>query len=252
MSFESESIFSMSTILFSMRIRGLLSRWFIKRATFDELRSAHDQLEMLLRNFLPLRGAHHQDLWVLSETGLREGYFVEFGGYDGVASSNTLILEKSFGWSGIVVEPGIGFRESLLSSRSCILDFRAVWDKSGESILFDEDVIEGYLSVASEDKLVVTQNNTSKYSVDTVTLLDLLDDHDAPNRIDYISVDIEGSELRVLREFFKSNSQYEVKCWTVEHNFRGNRTDLENLFARNGYRAIHKELSYRDYWFKLE
>jgi len=229
--------------------KDLLRRYFIKRSTFEELRVAHGQLEVLLSKVLPLQGAHHQDLWVLSEIRSKKGFFVEFGGYDGVTSSNTFILEKSFDWSGIVVEPGIGFRESLSLSRGCSLDFRAVWDSSGEKIYFTEDTTEGYLSVATQDQSVTTFNKSSEYPVTTVTLFDLLLEHRAPTHIDYISVDIEGSELRVLKEFFRRNSQYEVMCWTVEHNFRENKIELENLFVKNGYRAIHKELSYRDYWF---
>jgi hypothetical protein len=73
--------------------------------------------------------------------------------------------------------------------------------------------------------------------------------HDAPKVIDYISVDIEGSEIRVLSEFFEKNSKYEVKCWTVEHNFRNDRKSLRDLFTDHGYEVVNEELSYRDYWF---
>lgn len=232
-----------------MVIGEMIRRFLVKRKTFDNLNRSHFQLQAIGRDLLKLHSAHFQDLWVLSEVGFKTGYFVEFGGYDGKASSNTYCLEKEYGWTGIIVEPGFSFRESLISNRSCVLDYRAVWDKTGEKIGFKEDVLEGYLSVAVEDSLVDSSNESLQYLVDTVTLFDLLSEHGAPESIDYISVDIEGSELRVLTEFFERNDRFDVRCWTVEHNFKESRDNLERLFSINGYIAVNKELSYRDYWF---
>lgn len=227
----------------------ILRKFFVKRKTFDQLITSHNQLTQLLEKILHFRSAHFQDLWVLSIFGTTKGYFVEFGGYDGVASSNTYILEKTYGWSGIVAEPGVSFRQSLLTHRNCILDFRALWDTSNESIFFLEDNIEGYLSVATQDQKVMTGNKSSTYEVKTVTLLDLLNEQNAPEKIEYVSVDIEGSEIRVLREFFAKNSKYLIKTWSVEHNFRSDRDELKKLFVNNGYKVVNEELSYRDYWF---
>ena len=229
-----------------------LRKYFVKRKTLEFTKTGFNQLENLVREILELRSAHFQDLWILTRNKGNDGYFVEFGGYDGITSSNTFMLEKKYGWSGIVVEPGLGFKESLISNRNCILDFRAVWDSSGDHITFKEDIVEGYLSVVSEDELVETGNDYVEHLVGTITLLDLLVEHDAPYLIDYISVDIEGSELRVLREFFAKNSKYSIKCWTVEHNFRIDRDLLKTLFVNNGYKVVNEELSYRDYWFIKE
>ena len=124
--------------------------------------------------------------------------------------------------------------------------------KSNEKILFKEDTVEGYLSVASDDMSVNTLNEITEYFVETITLVDLLREHGAPAEIDYISVDIEGSELRVLDSYFKSNDFFRVNRWSVEHNFRKDRIELENLFISNGYRLVNRELSYRDYWFELK
>lgn len=234
-------------ILFS-----LARKYLIKRKTFDHLSASHNQLTKLVQTCLDLRAAHFQDLWALSIFGTSAGYFVEFGGYDGVASSNTYLLEKKYGWSGIVAEPGVSFKQNLVASRNCTLDFRALWDSSDESIFFFEDNIEGYLSVAAQDQKVITGNKSSTYEVKTVTLLDLLNDHGAPDEIEYISVDIEGSEMRVLREFFAKNSKYSIKCWSVEHNFRRDRDLLRNLFVNNGYKLVNEALSYRDFWFVKE
>ena len=36
--------------------------------------------------------------------GLRGGHFIEIGGYNGVCMSNTKMLERHFGWSGMLIE----------------------------------------------------------------------------------------------------------------------------------------------------
>src|SRR5262249_43957579 len=47
-----------------------------------------------------------QDIFALSVCDENhKGYFVEFGGGDGITYSNTYMLETAFGWTGIVAEP---------------------------------------------------------------------------------------------------------------------------------------------------
>ena len=48
------------------------------------------------------------------------GYFVDVGAYDGITLSNTFILEKHLGWSGICIEPNPEAFEKLRANRSCI------------------------------------------------------------------------------------------------------------------------------------
>ena len=56
-----------------------------------------------------------QDLWVLYETKTKKnGFYVEFGATNGLTISNSLLLEKNFGWTGILAEPSpISFSEHI-------------------------------------------------------------------------------------------------------------------------------------------
>ena len=63
-------------------------------------------LAYVLKNFDLSKAQIFQDIFVLFMTNEKKGgYFVEFGATNGVTLSNTYLLEKSFGWEGILAEP---------------------------------------------------------------------------------------------------------------------------------------------------
>ena len=143
-----------------------------------------------------------QDLfvrWWLREK--REGYFVEFGATDGISLSNTKNLEQHFGWNGILAEPARRWHAALRENRSCAIEAACVRSNSGETLLFNE-VAEAELSTLVEfsdkDFHAEARQRGNVYSVNTISLRDLLNKHDAPPHIDYLSIDTEGSELTIL------------------------------------------------------
>ena len=59
-------------------------------------------------NFDNIKSQINQDIFVLYTLDWkREGYFVEFGATNGIDLSNTYLLEKNFGWKGILSEPNL-------------------------------------------------------------------------------------------------------------------------------------------------
>ena len=69
--------------------------------------------------------------------------------------------------------------------------------------------------------------------------------------MDYISIDTEGNEYEILKNFnFK---KYQVKIFTVEHNFDAEKREkIKDLLTSNGYKNIYRYLSYMDDWYILE
>lgn len=195
----------------------------------------------------------NQDFFVLHETRWkRGGYFVEFGATDGRTLNNTWLLEKAFGWRGILAEPARLWRNALQGAgRSASLEFDCVWSKTGETLAFSEDP-RGELSTldnfsAADEHRRVRSNG---YSVQTVSLNDMLARHDAPGVMDYLSIDTEGSEYEILGALdFK---QYRFDCITCEHNFTPNREKIHDLLVANGYRRKFEEFSQFDDWYVFE
>ena len=149
------------------------------------------------------RSQVRQDLFVISELGFkRGGYFVEFRAQNSKDGSNSYMLEKKFGWQGIVCEPSRQYHESLKNFRDCEIDFRCVWSSSGEYLKFSDLGDTGLSTLTSllgEGLHGATRSATDskEYLVESVSLNQLLIDHRAPVEIDYISIDTEGSEFGI-------------------------------------------------------
>ena len=54
--------------------------------------------------------------------GMRNGFFVEAGAGDGLWISNTLLLERRYGWRGILVEPTRAFEDLVKNRPDAICD----------------------------------------------------------------------------------------------------------------------------------
>lgn len=220
-------------------------------ALFMELPDRHK--EKLLSIWRKANSQLGQDLFVLSELDFKmNGYFVEFGATDGVDLSNTWMLEKEFGWSGILAEPGRRWHRNLRQNRSCGIETNCVWRESNATLTFNETRF-GELSTI--DSYSDSDNNSSsrqkgeKYTVNTISLSDLLDKYDAPEDIDYLSIDTEGSEFEILEGFDFSKRRFRVI--TCEHNFTPQREAIHSLLTRNGYVRKHVEVSSVDDWYVL-
>jgi len=191
-------------------------------------------------------------LWVLGESGFkRKGYFVEFGATNGVAASNTWLLENFFDWNGILVEPNLSYHAELVGNRTCNIDSRVVWDESNKTVSFLQ-LSKPYLSVAKQDLRLLKKEeleNLTQIDVETITLTELLKQYEAPHEIDFISVDVEGSEERVLRAFFHDR-EYIVNLFSIEHNYRDPNESLLRFMLAQGYERVYPEHSGRDYWLR--
>lgn len=178
-----------------------------------------------------------QDSDVMNYHYIKNGYFVEVGAYDGDKLSNTYSLEHYFGWKGILIEANPIIFESLKKNRpnaKCI--DKACYSKTGLTLKFK---LEGLLSGIQDNLNTYKQKleTSNEVAVETETLTSILDRCDAPKAIDFLSIDVEGAEMEVLKGIdFHRYSFYFI---TVEHNFEPEkRAQMRNLLEKNGYRFM--------------
>jgi FkbM family methyltransferase len=199
-----------------------------------------------------------QDLWVLDKFAYkRGGFFIEFGATDGIMLSNTYLLEKEFGWHGLLAEPNPVFYEKLKINRTSLCSDACISKNTGEKVEFvlaDEfgGIGEFALAGKHKDKVNSYKEYDNVIEVMTISLEDFLIQNDAPSYIEYLSVDTEGSEYSILKDF--PFDKWNIQLITVEHNFEPQRELIFQLLSAYGYKRIeskwddwyYKEQEYRD------
>lgn len=163
--------------------------------------------------------ATRQDEWVIDSLKGREGgYFVEVGAYDGLRHSNTLALERHYRWHGLLVEadPDL-YRQTVANRPRCDHDDHAVEIADDQHVRFSRGgAWGGLVSFLPEAwRREADFRHTPEIWVRSLTLGTLLDRHDAPIIIDYLSLDVEGAEYPVLKEFLRFPT-YTFRRLTVE------------------------------------
>lgn len=167
-----------------------------------------------------------QDLFALEMSDYKHsGYFLEIGAYHSENMSNTYVLEKQYGWSGLALE-------------------------------IVKDRVDQYNNNRSS-KCVCADATTIDYQ-------ELLDSNGAPKAIDYLSLDIEPAPqtLKALQLILKTN--YSFNAITFEHDLYVDALNLgvkiaqKALLLHSGY-TLYKEnvcsgnnprFPFEDWWVK--
>jgi FkbM family methyltransferase len=196
-----------------------------------------------------------QDLWVLFELDhKRGGFFVEFGAADGIYLSNTYLLEKAYGWTGILAEPVPVWHDALRQNRKAYVIPKCVARASGQlvKIRVPKSSPE-YSSTLGDINQLVHKGQFRAFDsleVETISLNDLLEEGKAPSEIDYVSIDVEGSEVEVIESF--DFSRWCVRLFTIEHNTPERAAVIERILGAHGYRRCFREYSLFDGWYRLQ
>jgi len=191
---------------------------------------------------IPGRSYQGQDEFVLEVLGgLREGFFLDSGASNGFNGSNSLLLERHFGWHGVCVEPNKAMFETLVKYRSCICVNCCLYDREQDvEFLEDAGVYGGIIDEYDPQFLpfakkhaINEQGKISTIIKQAKTVRSILRDAHAPKIIDYWSLDTEGSELAILRSF--PFNDYHFRVLTVEHNCSPIREDIRQFLEGKGY-----------------
>jgi FkbM family methyltransferase len=162
------------------------------------------------------------------------GFFVEVGAYDGLSMSNTYLLEYKYNWKGICVECNPIHFNNLINNRpncnNCRYAVYSEDDKTMDFINDDDGGCSGFVETNSHNFILHKQ----VIEVKTKKLSTILEKFNAPNFIEFLSIDTEGSEFDILNAHDFDKYLFGYIC--VEHNFiDGNRKKIRELLESKGY-----------------
>ena len=174
------------------------------------------------------------------------GIFVEVGALDGITYSNTGFLEQELGFSGVLIEPSRYFDRLAYSRPGCVCVNKAISDKT-ETVTFRDDwAMSGILDKLPEDhKSKARHTNGECYDVETVPLKQVL--HDANVKyVDFMSIDVEGGELDVLKSMDWSIPVYVICIELDNHNLEKDNA-CRYILLENGF-VPNTRLTINEFW----
>jgi len=214
-----------------------------------------NSLKIIKNNYKKYFGLNNLDKKIEIYLNYNDGFFVELGANDGISQSNTFHFERYKNWRGILIEPYPTNYLKCLKSRSrnnhifcnaCVsFDYK---DRFVELIF--SNLMTSSLGLESDIKNFTThvyldKKNEYKFKFGAVatTLNNLLLKSKAPQKIDFLSLDVEGAEIEVLKGIDHNTYRFKfmlIECRDIDK--------LENYLELLEYELIEK-LTEQDYLF---
>lgn len=171
----------------------------------------------------------------------KNGVFVDIGANDGVTISNSYFFEKTLGWTGVCFEPLTEAFNKLKKNRSSININGCASDKNHLDTFYNVhgygEMLSGLKSQYDERHLERIKKTIEEYGGYTneteVQCFDVNDvlKKNGVKKVDFISVDTEGGELKILHAI--DYELLKIKVVVVENNY--SEPDIFNFMKSKGY-----------------
>lgn len=207
----------------------------------------------IFNNFHLSGGQLFQDLYVLWKLQDRKhGIFVEIGTAFPDHHNNTYLLESRYLWKGVCVEPNNTFHSFIESKRQSPLDRRAIYNNSAQIIKLkipkDADAATG-IYTDWEEKIGNSSQDYHYSDVESVTLLDCIQQYQTPLIFEYLSFDTTGNQDDICSIDKILTNNYRPRVITVGHNYKSHRMNMYNMLKSYGYVREFDFLSRWDDWY---
>jgi FkbM family methyltransferase len=220
-----------------------LKKTFLKDTSLNSKLTIENLLSHFFKNHKDSKGQLMQDLFVDYILNKKNGLFVEVGACDGLTHSNTYWLEKHRYWSGILCEPASFWHKELFQNRpNCILEKRPIFSEPKKIIYFNTQAGgRSFIQKETEPK------KENVITLESISLNQLFLDNNL-SKIDYLSIDTEGSEFEILKNL--DFNKFRPCVITIEHNYEKiKRNKIFDLLTKNNYLRVFKQISRFDDWY---
>ena len=208
-------------------------------------------------------GHHELDKKLKKYLNYKNGFFVELGANDGVKQSNTFYFEKNLNWKGILIEPikkkylkCLKYRSNnnYFYNNACVSfnykhsKIKMIYSDLMSSINDDEinNKVDAKKHAQDGKKYLLKNENIEEVWVDTKTLNNIFEEINAPKLMDFLSLDVEGSELEVLNGI--NFLTYNFKFILIESR---DDEEIKKYLISKKYNFLEK-ISKRDLLFKYK
>jgi len=170
----------------------------------------------------------------------KEGFFIDVGAFDGVYLSNTYAFEQ-LGWSGICIEAFPEYFDLCVKNRpgsqcvqaACLAGGRGpVEFRTERGGLFSGVKADEGFTASIYRGQNVPFDGFRTIRVPSASLDELLDGK--TGEIDFVSIDVEGAELEVLKGF--DVERYRPRVLVLEANRPEERQAIDDYLGGRGYR----------------
>jgi FkbM family methyltransferase len=199
----------------------------------------------LRAQFGPNRYSQVLEEWIIRDHfhDRREGIFIDVGAGDYRKFSNTYYLETHLGWSGVAVDPQRSFEDGYRNNRpkTTFLPFFVSDVSDQEATLYisqRRQMSSGNREWAQSGAYVPLGQGPVGVKVPTIRLTDLCD-RMGLRKIDFLSIDVESFEPKVLAGFDIERFQPDLVCIEAQLPVR---QQILDYFARHGYTVVGKYL----------
>jgi FkbM family methyltransferase len=163
------------------------------------------------------------------------GWCAEVGAYDGLTGSATLHFERA-GWQCLLVEPNPESAERISRARSSVVKQCAASSAEGETVLFVAESVEQMSTLEPDGAhlrwIEEVGGRVKPIGVRTARLDDLLDEAGFPE-LQFLTIDVEGHELEVLRGL--SLERFKPRVVILEENLGRRRSAVARHMAEHRY-----------------
>lgn len=183
--------------------------------------------------------------FILNE--IRDGFFVEAGGYEGEFLSNSLFFELERNWTGLLIEPIPSLYKRILAKNRKIFAINACIAKKRPFVakFKASDALSGRDSEMSQGH---SNRIGQQFEIVYVPCFSLNTILKALNvkRVDYFSLDVEGGEWDVLTSLDLTN--IDIVSFTIEHNGETERRDkMKDYLLKKNYNLT--KMDFQDLYF---
>lgn len=236
-----KSVFSHEIVLMIIDIKAHLSK--LKRIYFNKSKFSSSRIDEKLKKYL----------------NYRNGIYIELGANDGLFSSNTYHLQKQLNWKGILIEPALDLYFKCKRNRgncNLVLNYACVPFSYKEK--FVTMIYSGAMTTTDDlqneienpgnhaksgGKFIPNYDKLIRFATEGKTLNKILIEANVKDEIDFLSLDVEGVEIEVLKGIdFK---KYSFKYMLIESR------DIEKLslfLSQKNYKLV-EQLTEIDYLF---